>query len=80
MLGVVLHDDVGAHGQVVLLDLQTFAVDDLDDGVLGLVLRLDHDLLRKARLLVALVAVGDTLDNALVGRRLPSYSEMITAL
>ena len=58
---------MGAHGQVVLLDLQTFAVDDLDDGVLGLVLRLDHDLLRKARLLVALVAVGDTLDNALVG-------------
>ena len=66
-LGVVLHHDVGRNGQVVGLDLLALPVDDLDDGVLGLVLRLDDHLLRQTRLLVALLAVGDALDDVLVG-------------
>ena len=64
--GVVLHHDVGRYREVVLLDLLALLIDNLDDGVLRLVLRLDDHLLRKARLLVTLVAVGHTLDDVLV--------------
>ena len=57
---------MGRNGQVVLLDLLALLVNDLDDGVLGLVLRLGDHLLRKSGLLVALIAVGNALDDVFV--------------
>ena len=65
-LTIVLDHNVSRYWQVIGLNLVTILVDNLDDWVLSLILRLDNYALRKAGLLVTLLAVGNTLDNALV--------------
>ena len=66
-LGILLNNDVCRNGQVVLFLLNTALINDLDDRVLVLVLRLDNNLLAQTCLLVRLIAVGYTLDNVLEG-------------
>ena len=58
---------MSTHRQVVLFLLFTLFVEDLDNRVLGLILRLDDHLLTETGLLIELVTVGNVFDDIFEG-------------